>query len=283
MKLTTVIFYALLMAAANASAYFDGGVSATTGPHGYRSNKLNLVIGAGSLALEPSWTSYTSNSLDNTYKTYALRLARATELMTLGVQAGYTPEADYYSNKFAGADITLSLTPDKGGKARLAGPGSRASSGGGEGMTRLDIGASGKQTLHEYDGASLQKTTQNEYSLFAGAKVLMLNFSASYTGYTYGNEKTAPLINPVPGHNFVYGASPKSSVNARLDLPGAILVTPFVAYTGTKYRHTVKDSCAYLAGAYLDFNMVVANASWQVFDNGASKHSYISAGAGLKF
>jgi len=283
MKLTAVIFCALFAAAPNASAYFDGSISGVTGPHGYRGSNVNLMIGAGGLVLEPTWASYTSNSLDSIYKTYALRLARETELATFGVQAGYTPVSNLYSNKFAGADITLSLTPGKGGKARLAGPGSKVARHGGEGVTRIDIGASGKQTKHEYDGATKLKTTQNEYSLFAGAKVLAVGLSASYTGYDYGSENTAPLINPVPSHAFVYGASPNSSVNVRVDLPGALMVTPFVGYTGTKYRHGVKDSDAYLAGAFLDFNMLAANVSWQLFDNGNSKYSFITAGAGLKF
>ncbi|HOW89835.1 MAG TPA: hypothetical protein PL037_06105 [Elusimicrobiales bacterium] len=282
MKLAAVIFYSLF-AAANASAYFDGGFSAVTGPNGYHGSKLDLAIGAGGFLIEPSWASYTSDSLDSKYRTYAMRVARENELVTIGAQAGYTPEAGYYSNKFAGADITFSLSPGKGGKARLAGPGSRSTPRGGQGVTRIDVGASAKQTRHEYDGASLLKTTQNEYSLFAGAKVLMLALSGSYTGYGYGKEDTTPRINPVPGHSFAYAAAPKSSVSAKVDLPGMLILTPFVGYTGTKYRHSVKDSAAYMAGAYVDLNMVAANVTFQVFDNGVSKYTYVTAGAGIKF
>lgn len=268
----------------NASAYFDGGFSATSGPDGYRGTKLNLVIGSGNLAIEPSLATYTSDALDKAFRTYGVRGAWEADKYTLGGEVGATPKVNGYSNNYAGADITFSLTPGKGGKSRLAGPGSRGASRGGEGVTRIDIGASLKHTAHALDiPGGEKKTGQTQASLFAGAKILMANLSASYTGYAYGDQETAPLINPVPGHNFAYGATPKSSVNARLDLPGYPMVTPFIAYTGAKYKDGVKDSSAYLFGAYIDLNMVTANVGYQIFDKGSSKDSFLSVGAGIKF
>jgi hypothetical protein len=270
----------------NASAfYFDGGVTGTTGPDGYRGSKLDLVLGFESLAFEPSLASYTSDSLDKTYRTYGLRVAKEDAKYTVGAEAGTTPEVNGYSNNYFGGDITFSLTPGSGGHSRLAGPGSRATVSGGEGVTRIDVGVSAKEVMHKQTAAGLadKKTNQTQYSAFAGAKIMMVNLSASWTGYSYGTEKSATLINPVPGLNFAYGATPKSSVNARLDLPGYPMVTPFVSYTGTKYKGGVKDSSAYLFGAYIDLKMVVANIGWQIFDNGSSKDSFLTMGAGVKF
>jgi len=269
----------------NAAAYFDGSLSGTTGPHGYSGTKLDLVIGSGNLAIEPSMVSYTSDLLDKTYRTFALRGAWEAEKYTIAGFAGATPEVNDYSNKFIGGDITFSLTPGSGGHSRLAGPGSRGGARGGQGVTRIDVGVGVKQTMHTQAMAvgSDRETGQTEGTLFAGAKVLMVNVSASYTGYKYGDENATPL-GFVPGHNFVLGAFPKSSVNMKLDIPGQPLVTPFISYTGTKYRGGAKDSSAYLLGAYIDLSMVTANIGYQIFDSGASKNdNFLSVGAGVKF
>jgi len=268
----------------NAAAYFDGGVTGTTGPHGYSGTKLNLVIGSGNLAIEPSLASYTSDALDKTYRTYALRGAWEAEKYTVAGFAGTTPEVNKYSNKFVGGDVTFSLTPGEGGHSRLAGPGSRGSARGGTGVTRIDVGAGLKHTIHTQTiGTTDKDTDQTEGSLFAGAKILMVNLSASFTGYKYGDEDAILTQGFVPGHNFVLVAYPKSSVNVKLDLPGYPLLTPFVSYTGTKYKGGVDDSSAYLLGAYIDLSMVTANVGYQIFDNGSTKDSFITMGAGIKF
>ena len=271
----------------NAAAYFDGGLTGTTGPDGYRGTKLDLVIGSGNLAIEPSLVSYTSDALDKTYRTYALRGALEAEKYTVAGFAGATPKVDNYSNKFVGGDITFSLTPGQGGHSRLAGPGSRGGTRGGTGVTRIDIGAGIKHTMHTQKvGTTDKDTAQTEGSLFAGAKILMVNLSGSFTAYTYGEEKATPQIF-VPGHSFALSAEPKSSVNVKLDLPGYPLVTPFVSYTGTKYKSlggvAMDDSSAYLFGAYIDLSMVMANVAYQIFDNGSDKDSFITLGAGIKF
>lgn len=263
----------------NAAAYFDGGLTGTTGPQGYSDTKLNLVIGSGKLAFEPSLTSYSWDGQD-TLRTYALRVAVEAEKYTLAGFAGATPEVGNYSNKFAGADITLSLTPGSGGHSRLAGPGSRGATRGGQGVTRIDVGVGLKHTIHT-DGATDGETGQTEGSLFAGAKILMVNLAASYTGYKY-SDTAAPVLGYVPGLNFALGVPPKSSVNVKLDLPGLPLVTPFISYTSTKYK-VGGDSSAYLVGAYIDLSMVTANVGYQMFRAGTTKDNFITLGVGIKF
>jgi hypothetical protein len=270
----------------NASAlYFDGGLTGTTGPD-YSGYKLNLRLGEGDFALEPSLTTYkydTTAMANKTYRTYGLRGAWEKDTYTVGAEAGTTPEVNGYKNIYAGGDITFSLTPSSGGKTRLAGPGARSVSGGGEGVARIDVGASLKQTQHtQAIGTTDNKTSQTAASLFAGAKVLMLNLSASFTGYTYGSEDATPQ-GFVPGLNFALVAKPKSSVTARVDIPSTIpMITPFAGYTTTKYKGA-KDSSAILLGGYVDLNMLVANVAYQIFDNGSTSKSFVSIGAGIKF
>ncbi|MBI5743244.1 MAG: hypothetical protein HY952_01720 [Elusimicrobia bacterium] len=268
----------------NASAlYFDGGLTGTTGKD-YSGYKLDLRVGEGDFALQPSLTSYKYDTgAKKTYRTYGLRGAWEQEAYTVGAEAGVTPEVNGYKNVYAGGDVTLSLTPTSGGKSRLAGPGARSVSGGGKGVTRVDVGASLRQTQHTNTaGTTDLKTSQTAASLFAGAKVLMLNLSASYTGYAYGSEDATPQ-GFVPGLDFAVIAKPRSSVTARVDIPSTIpMVTPFAAYTTTKYKGA-KDSSAVTLGGYVDLNMLVANVAYQIFDNGTTNHSFVSIGAGVKF
>ena len=272
----------------NAAAYFDGNITGTTGPGGYKGTKLDLTIGSGKLDIQPSMASYASDKTafgGDTYRTYALRAAWEAEKYTIAGLAGATPVVNNYSNKFFGGDLTLTLTPGGGGHSRLVGPGSRPGSGGGEGVSRIDIGAAFKYTQHtqaQLVGAD-KKTDQTEGSLFAGAKILMVNLSASYTAYKYGAKDATLLINPIPGQGFAYNAMPNSSVNVKLDLPAQTLLTPFISYTSTKYEGTVKDSHAYLVGAYIDLNMITANVGYQIFNDGNTNTSYITLGAGVKF
>ncbi|HAN04893.1 MAG TPA: hypothetical protein DCW72_04580 [Elusimicrobia bacterium] len=286
------IFAAAMVAALglNASAlYFDGGVTGTTGPDGYRGTKLDLIIGEGDLAFNPSMTSYTSDALDKTYRTWGLRGAWESDKYTIGGEAGLTPEVNGYENKYVGGDITISLTPTSGGKARLAGPGARSTARGGEGVARVDIGAALKHTMHtQTAGTSDLETAQTAATLFAGAKVLMLNLSASYTGYSYGDEDALPQ-GFTPGHTFVTSAKPRSSVNARVDIPSTLpMVTPFAGYTVTKYKGgsaaaETDESSAILLGGYVDLNMVVANVTYQILNYAGNTDSFVSIGAGIKF
>ena len=267
----------------NAAAYFNGGLSQTTGPHGYSGANLDLVIGSGNLALKPSFATYTSNDPSiggKTFRTYALRGEWQAEKYTLAGFAGATPEVNKYSNKFFGGDITLSLASGAPGQSRLAGPGAGGGSRGGRGV---DVGAGFKRTIHTQTiGTADMDTGQTEGSVFAGAKILALNVSASYTGYTY-DAGHAGAQNFVPGLNFELAAKPSSSVNVKLDLPGQPLLTPFVSYTGTKYKGGLPDSSAYLLGAYIDLRIAAANVSYQIFDSGSGKDSFLSVGAGIKF
>ncbi|HAT72982.1 MAG TPA: hypothetical protein DCS63_09225 [Elusimicrobia bacterium] len=270
----------------NASAlYFNGGMTGTTGTD-YSGYKLNLRVGEGDFAFEPSLTSYkydTAALANKTYRTYGLRGAWEQEKYTVGAEAGTTPEVNGYKNVYAGGDITFSLTPTSGGKTRLAGPGARSVSGGGKGVAHIDVGASLRQTQHTQTvGTTDNKTSQTAATLFAGAKVLMLNLSGSYTGYAYGSEDAA-VQGFVPGLDFAVIAKPRSSVTARVDLPSALpMITPFASYTATKYKGA-KDASALGLGGYVDLNMLVVNVAYQIFDNGSTNKSFVSIGAGVKF
>lgn len=267
-----------------AGAYFEGSVGMTSGPHGYTGTDLNLTIGNDAFFVRPGLSAYKSDALNETFKVYRLRGGVERELYTAAAEAGFSPKQAGYDYKYGGADITFSLTPGSGGKGRLAGPSSRsASGGGGSGVTRVDVGAGLKRHMYNYSPAvgADTETGQTEYSIFAGAKVLMAQVGATYTGYAYGEEKVNQdhMLNQPAGLIFVTSGLPKSSVNVRAELPGTLpMVRPFVGYTTLKYKGADSKSALQL-GAYVDLKMVTGVVSWQSFDG----DNFLSISGGLNF
>ncbi|HOI42580.1 MAG TPA: hypothetical protein PK523_06500 [Elusimicrobiales bacterium] len=293
MKKTIVALMTVLMSVTAASAWFDGGVGQTTGPDGYKKTDANLTFGSDGIWFRGALMRQDADAFSKALNTYSLRVGREAEFYTLAGEAGMTPSTEYmtgqdYSSTFFGGDITFSLTPSAGGKGRLAGPNAKVASGGGDGIARVDVGGGIKHTMHKTEAAALEtKTEQTEYSLFAGAKVLMARVGASWTGYKYGDDDTTPVVGSINGQALslfhATNALPDASVNFRLDLPGYPLVTPFLSYTTTKYKAAIKDTDAYTIGAYIDLNMVGANVMYQVYDDGNDKDSYVMLTAGINF
>lgn len=288
-----IIFSLLVVAGVvgNASAWFDGGLGMTSGPDGYSRTDAYLTVGGDSMWIKPALLRQDADGLANALNTYSVRVGKDAPLFTVAGEAGMTPATEYspgvdYSNMFFGGDIVFSLTPAGSGKGRLAGPNSRITSGGGNGITQVDVGAGLKHTLHKAETATSESEAgQTEFSVFAGAKVLMLRLGGSWTGYKYGDEDVFTRVNTINGQALaLIGALPKSSVNLRVDVPATIpMVTPFASYTRTEFKGNTDSASAYGFGAYVDLNMVGANVAYQILDDGSSKDSYVSISAGLKF
>lgn len=276
----------------NAAAWFDGGLGRAMGPGGYSRTDAYVTLGGESIWVKPALMIQNSDSLTDSFKTYSLRVGKDTGLYTLAGEVGTTPAAEIssgvdYSNMFFGGDITFSLTPGSGGHGRMAGPNARSSSGGGEGVTGVDVGASLKHTLHKVEttGIADAKTGQTEFSVFAGAKILMARLGASWTGYTYGDENAPAYVEPINGQVLAFiGGEAKSSVNVRLDIPATIpMVAPYASYTTTSFKGSSNKMNAYGFGAYIDLNMVAANVAYQILDYNGNTDGYLSVSAGIKF
>jgi len=288
-----LIFAAALVAAlgSGASAWFDGGLGMTTGPDGYSRTDAYLTVGGDSMWIKPALLRQDADGLTNPLNTYSVRVGKDAPLFTVAGEAGMTPATEYstgvdYSNMFFGGDITFSLTPSGSGKGRLAGPNSRITSGGGNGITQVDLGAGLKHTTHKAETAiGDYETGQTEFSVFAGAKVLMLRLGGSWTGYKYGDDDVFTRVNTINGQALaLIGALPKSSVNLRVDVPATIpMVTPFASYTRTAFKGNTDSASAYGFGGYVDLNMVGVNVAYQILDDGNDTDSYLSLSAGLKF
>ena len=289
------LFAAVLMTCAlavNANAlYISGSGGTVSGEDDYKGTNVNLLIGLENLAIEPSWKAYSNEDTD-TVNTYALRAAWETNVYTAGIYGGFTPKKAYlkanpaeYSNQFVGADFTLSLNPTGSTHSRLVGPGNRGISAGGEGITRVDVGAGIKQTAHktEYAGTD-NKTGQTEYQVFAGVQFLMLNISGGMSYYDY-QDKDSATVDFVNGLNYATlsypGLAPDNAFNLRVDVPFFPIVTPFVGYSKVKYSEDHINS--YEVGTYLDFAMLKATVSYQITEHDSHHDGYLSAGIGLAF
>ena len=111
MKKLFALLTMLLALSVNANAlYISGSAGTVSGEDDYKGTNVNVLLGLDTLAIEPSWKHYTAKDISD-YDTYALRIARETNVYTLGVYGGMTPDVDEawgkYSNQFVGADFTI--------------------------------------------------------------------------------------------------------------------------------------------------------------------------------
>ncbi|MCG2726649.1 MAG: hypothetical protein L6420_10470 [Elusimicrobia bacterium] len=288
------LFGFFFMLAANAGAYFDGGVSATKGENGYSGGNVFLIVGFDNIWLKPALNYYKTDDTNGTYKTYSLRGGYDKDLYSIAGGFGTTPEVNGYKNSYAESDITFTLTSNGSRKGRLAGPQSSSGASGGKGLARIDIGGAAKYIMHEnaYDVGSVKRTkslsiNQTDLTAFAGASFLKTRLSASYTASSYDKDLAptnlgAQAVN-VTGLTSIVQGFPSSSFNMRLDWSNMPFVAPYVSYTKTKFKLAQDDSKAYCVGAYIDLEMLDINASYEIYDNGSSKDNYVSLGAGIKF
>lgn len=292
MKKLFALLTMLLSLSVNANAlYISGSAGTVSGEDDYKGTNVNVLLGLDNLAIEPSWKHYTAKDIED-YDTYALRIARETNVYTLGVYGGMTPDVDEawgkYSNQFVGADFTISLNPVGDTHSRLVGPGNRGIAVGGDGITRIDVGAGIKYAKHKTEVAGMPdlETAQTEYQIFAGAKILMINLSAGYTYYDYG-DKDSVTSGFVNGVNYaLLGVRPDNAFNVKMDIPFFPIVTPYIGYSKVNYDVPAGNpdhSNNYEFGAYLDFAMLTANVSYQVREMAGHNDGFLSAGVGLKF
>ncbi|MBU2531026.1 MAG: hypothetical protein KKD35_08340 [Elusimicrobia bacterium] len=287
-----ILFLAVsLFVSSNAFAYFDGGMSVTSGEDGYSGGKVFLIVGSDSMWLKPALDYYKSDNTDGTYKTYSLRAGYDKDLYSVAGGFGTTPEVGGYENTYVESDITFTLTSNGSRKGRLAGPQSSHGASGGKGLARIDIGGVAKHIMHKYRASGIladsRSINQTDLSVFAGLKFFMTRLSINYTASSY--DKTLNTFDRQPSAVNVTGLTsiiqglPNSSVSMRLDWSNMPFVAPYVSYTKTKFKLSQDDSKAYCVGANIDLTMLDVNASYQLYDNGSTKDNFVSMAAGLKF
>ena len=287
-----LLAFALLFSFGNAYSYFDGGLNYTSGSHGYIGYDGYFLIGSEGWWLKPEYSSHKWTDLpnDKNINKFFARFGLEKSLYTASFLAGYNPKVYDTDAKYLGADITFSLNPTSSSKKRLAGPNSGFAPRSASGVTQIDIGAGVNLTGYTNDKTD-KDLLQTDYSLFAGAKILMAQIAVNYTFSKYDKDiennspNVARLTLKYPGMSSYLYIFPKSNFNVRLDLLGQPIVTPFISYTKTKFEESGNDDLnTYRVGAYMDLNMVTASVSYETYDpSGSNRVNFVSVSAGLRF
>ncbi|MEF3280683.1 MAG: hypothetical protein K6357_06945 [Elusimicrobiota bacterium] len=267
-------------------AYFDGGINYVTGKDGYNGQDLYLTIGGDNWWVKPGYSSWDRDSIDEKFSVFGAKIGFEKETYTLSFGASTTPEKNYYKNVSVSGDITFSLNPTSSSRKRIAGPNSGPASKSASGVTQIDIGGQVNLTAHTYTDSD-KDLKELDISLFAGAKVFMVNLSANYTFSSYDDndlsKQKAPGTLRLYGMSSYFGSFTKSNFNFKIDIPGSPFVTPFVSYNRVKFTDDTDDLDVYGIGGYIDLNMVRATVKYETYKNGDKRSNFISVAAGLSF
>ena len=306
-------FVAVMILAVPARAHafwFNGGVKGTVGTEEYRGADASAQIGGDHLSIKPMFSEYSSTATVGTFKTASVRIGYDTDLFGIGVTGGGTPRIDGYSNVFGGVDGVLSLTPGSGGPVKRITPGQGSAGGArGEGLTRIDIGASFMHTAHRDSfqaapgqigvrgpgvfGAPRPITPltigQNDLTGSVGIKLLGLLFSGAFTKTVYDKDLTTNLVRALPvvrlnGQDVTTQALPDTNTAFRLELDQLPLITPFATYVHTRYKVGQSNSNALTVGLNVELSILEVVASVEhLAQVGAADRNYISLGANVRF
>ncbi|MFA5160930.1 MAG: hypothetical protein WC421_01680 [Elusimicrobiales bacterium] len=298
-KLIAVVALSVLPVC-GASAYFDGGLGGVSGADSYSGFNAFAEVGMDNFYVRPAYGSYKSDATNkNTYSTYSARVGYEKLIFALGLEGGTTPKKSNgsyeYGNNYISGDITFSVSPTGGRAMRLAGPRSGGGGAKGEGLTRVDFGASLTRISHDFSTLS-DKVGETDGSVFAGVMFLGTQISAKFVkNLSYSQDITGsmpvPMTVELPGTMICTQGYINQALNARVDFTMLPLVTPFISYTATQYKgdnpllSLASISKAYMLGATVGLDMLNINAAYQIFDPGVghSSTNYFSLGAGLKF
>lgn len=302
---------AVLMSAAPASAlWFNGGVSQVGGSDNYRGTTMQGTVGHEGYTVKPRFSTYRSDSSGGTFNTLSTRLGYEDKLFTVGVTGGGTGKVDGYSNRFGGADFTISLTPTgKGPEKRIDGKGDSSGPARGKGIMRVDLGAEVRHTVHRdefqtaFAGSSSRgpggprslrsggalELGQTDLTGSVGVSLLNNLLSIDGTKSRYNRNLTdvgarAPANAPVSGMMQAVQGFPDTSWSARFETSLLPLVTPFAQYTYTKFKVGQPDGRGTTVGAFVELGIVEASASYEHYaQTGRPGQNYFTVGGSLRF
>lgn len=265
--------------------YFDGGLNHTTGKDGYSQSDLYIIVGSNNWWVRPNFYSWKSDSVDR-INNFGLKLAFEKPSYTVGFISGYTPKKNDYESLSLGADITFSLNAGASNRKRIAGPNSGFVMRNASGVTQIDLGAQINFTSHKFSLTD-DKIKETTASLFAGAKVFLTQVSLNWTVSSYDKEQIvkirAPLTQKIYGLNSFFPTFIKSNFNAKVEIPGSPLVTPYLSYNKIKIK--AGDTIdAYAFGAYIDLAMIGITTQFETYKDVSDKtQRYLSISGGLRF
>ncbi|HBL18711.1 MAG TPA: hypothetical protein DD417_18605 [Elusimicrobia bacterium] len=278
---------------------FNAGVHQTFGSQDYKGTNIYAALGLGGFSFSPEYRRYMVDGVSGPHQAYSGRLAYDMRYFGLGVSGGSTVKKHGYSARFAGADLSFTLSPlGDTGIRRIGGIG-RSAAPVGKGVARVDFGAGALLTRHEQEvnvdapAAAASDLTQTEYNGFIGASVLKVLVSGRWAKYRYSKTITdmpaypASRWQPIAGHLSYAGDYPDNSFNLRVEAPVFPMVAPFASYTRTRYMELTPGSrpgatSATAVGLSVGLEMVEVSASYQHVATSGHSENFTGVGASLR-
>jgi len=296
LRTTAVAAVALLWVGQASAFWLNAGAKETTGNKDYNGVNVAGQVGLGDFSLKPMFNSYHSDVSSGAFNSYSLRAGYDTKLFGVGITGGLTPSVNGYNNQFAGADAVLSITPTgEGARERIGGRDQAAGPAQGEGLARIDLGASALYTNHrDHFGstnqalASAARVGQTDLTGSAGVSILKNLISVDVTKSLYdhkpdGLNMRAPRVENIIGLSQVVQGFPNTSTNVKLLMSVLPLIKPFVDYAHTTFEAGAANSNAYSAGVAVQMQMLELSAAYERYvQTGQTDRNYYTLGASLR-
>lgn len=288
------------------------GISATAdetfGTNNYRGTRANVAVDVSkTLYVQPMFSTYRNDNSSGSFSDIGLRAGFEQGPFSLGVQGSFLPKNDGYRQFAFGADVTFSLSP--GGTThsqRMAGPSSDSNETFGYGLAGIDIGASANHIQHSDDyfasgpsGLGLRSAgaarpaaftyAQNKFSVFAGAKFLITELSASISKDFYdrtleGNGLREPAYMEVTNFAALESGAPESDYNLEIKWKTLPFVRPYLSFTHTNFKLGIPSSNATEVGLNVGLDMLSVKAAYGHYaQSGFADRNYATLGASLNF
>lgn len=303
-----IVALAAALLSAPVSAGVTVGVDQTFGTASYRGTKADASLDlSDSIYVAPSFSTYRSNESSGTYYRGGLRAGYEAGPLSFGVEGSFVPKNNGYRQNSVGADATFSLAPGgtKHGK-RMAGPSSESNETFGYGLAGVDVGAAFAHITHSDDftatgttglglrgrGAARTKSFvvgQNDLTVFAGAKFLIVEVSGSVTKSKYdktldGNSLRESQFLALSGFNSIAQGFPDTSTNLKVKLKTLPFVRPYASYTHTTFKLGAAPSNGVELGGVVGLDMLSVKAAYERYtQSGFANQNYYTLGASLNF
>jgi hypothetical protein len=303
-----LVLAACAVIAAPASAGVTVGVDQTFGTANYRGTKANASLDlSNSIYIAPTFATYRNDSSSGSYYQGGLRVGYEVGPFSFGVTGAIVSKRNGYKLNSVGADATMSLAP--GGTKhghRMAGPSAQSNETFGYGLAGVDAGVSVNHITHTDDYAAAgaagdairrqgalraSKFTvgENDLTVFAGAKFLITEVSASVSKSVYDRTldnnglRESPFL-ALGEFSAIESGFPDSNYNLKAKWKTLPFARPYVSFTHTTFKLGSAPSNAVEIGGNVGLDMLnIKGAYGRYSQSGFTARNYFTLGASLNF
>lgn len=295
-------------------------ITQTFGSDSYRATDVSLLIGK-SFYVQPGYHTYSSDLAAGTYQSYSAKMGFNANRWGLALDGGVAPEHNDYSNSYVGSDIyvLIPLTGGIGGSEKdlinlELGAGVRGTQHKDNlqvdptalvGLTNHSVrtldqgrgrggsggGGRGADDLPTLPRGSAIEILQTEVTVSAGLDLFSLvAVDLDYSKSDYNKDLVAILArDPQNEHSVDVAAFVKgyrdTNISSKFSVLCLPIFTPYISYSKTTFNLGEADATVLGLGTSISLAPVTLSVGYESYDPGAgaSKRSYTSIGAGVRF